>query len=179
MTTQPESDVVDRIIDEWHSVRPDVDASSIGVFGRLSRLQPLQRAATAELHEQHGLTVAAFDVLASLRRGGPPFRKTVGELAASSLLTSSAVTLRLDNLERDGLVRRVRTGNDRRQVFAELTEEGLARIDAIFEEHIALERQMLGLLDDGEQAELARLLRKLSLSLRAGVGDRQPEEPGR
>lgn len=175
-TGETESDVVDRIIDEWRAERPDVDASSIGVFGRINRLQPLQRVATAALHERHGLSVAAFDVLAGLRRSGSPFRRTVGELAASSLLTSSAVTLRLDNLERDGLVRRVRAGSDRRQVFAELTKEGLARIDAIFEEHIALERRMLRLLDQAEQAELARLLRKLSLSVRAEAPE-CPESP--
>lgn len=161
-----EVDGVDRIIGEWRQERPDVDASSIGVFGRISRLQPLQRAATAHLHERHGLSVAAFDVLASLRRSGAPFRKTVGELAASSLLTSSAVTLRLDNLERDGLVRRVRTGTDRRQVHAELTEQGRERIDAIFDEHIGLEQRMLAGLTSKEQADLARLLRKLSASVR-------------
>jgi len=160
-------DNVDRIIGEWHRERPDVDASSIGVFGRISRLQSLQRAATAHLHERHGLSIAAFDVLASLRRSGAPFRKTVGELAASSLLTSSAVTLRLDNLERDGLVRRVRTGTDRRQVHAELTEQGRARIDAIFDEHIGLEQRMAAGLTAKERSELARLLRKLSVSVRA------------
>lgn len=159
-------DGVDRIIDEWRRERPDVDTSSIGVFGRINRLQPLQRAATAHLHERHGLSIAAFDVLASLRRSGAPFRKTVGELAASSLLTSSAVTLRLDNLERDGLVRRVRTGTDRRQVHAELTAKGRERIDAIFDEHIGLEQRMLAALEPDEQAELARLLRKLSASVR-------------
>ncbi|WP_018156788.1 MarR family winged helix-turn-helix transcriptional regulator [Demetria terragena] len=159
-------DEVDRIISEWHIERPEVDASSIGVFGRINRLQPLQRAATAHLHERHGLSVAAFDVLASLRRSGKPYRKTVGELAASSLLTSSAVTLRLDNLERDGLVRRVRTDGDRRQVHAELTDEGRDRIDAIFEEHIALEQRMMAELTSREQAELARLLHKLADSVR-------------
>lgn len=169
-------DVVDAIVAEWRAERPDVDASTIGVFGRISRIQLMQRAVTARLHAEHGLTVAAFDVLASLRRGGPPFQKTVGELAASSLLTSSAVTLRLDNLERDGLVRRVRAGRDRRQVFAELTDEGRERIDAIFEAHIGLEQQMIRLLDPDEQAELARLLRKLSSSLRSEVPD-LPEAP--
>ncbi|KQY64625.1 MULTISPECIES: MarR family winged helix-turn-helix transcriptional regulator [unclassified Nocardioides] len=164
-------DEVDLIIAEWRDERPDVDAASIGVFGRVSRLLPLQRAAAAHLHREHGLSVAAFDVLASLRRSGSPFRKTVGELAASSLLTSSAVTLRLDNLERDGLVRRVRTGGDRRQVFAELTEDGLRRIDAIFDEHIALERRLLRQLDPTEQAELSRLLRKLSFSVRDEAPD--------
>ncbi|TNM36540.1 MarR family transcriptional regulator [Nocardioides albidus] len=160
-------DGVERIIEEWRRERPDIDASSIGVFGRINRLQPLQRAATAHLHERHGLSVAAFDVLASLRRSGAPFRKTVGELAASSLLTSSAVTLRLDNLERDGLVRRVRTGTDRRQVHAELTEQGRERIDAIFEEHIGLEQRMMAALTATEQAELAGLLHKLTASVRA------------
>lgn len=169
-------DVVDRIIDEWRVERPDIDVSSIGIFGRVSRLQPLQRGVVADLHARHGLGTAAFDVLASLRRGGAPYRKTVGELAASSVLTSSAVTLRLDNLERDGLVRRIRSGGDRRQVYAELTEEGLARIDAIFEEHITLERQMLKLLDADEQAQLARLLRKLTASVRAETSASMPAE---
>lgn len=168
-------DGVDRIIGEWRRERPDVDASSIGVFGRINRLQPLQRAATAHLHEHHGLSIAAFDVLASLRRSGAPFRKTVGELAASSLLTSSAVTLRLDNLERDGLIRRVRTGADRRQVHAELTEKGRERIDAIFDEHISLERRMLAGLEPDEQAELARLLRKLSASVRTETARNEAE----
>lgn len=166
-------DEVDGIVAEWKAERPDVDASSIGVFGRISRLLLTQRAATAHLHREHGLSVAAFDVLASLRRGGAPYRKTVGELAASSLLTSSAVTLRLDNLERDGLVQRVRTNDDRRQVYAELTDEGFRRIDAIFEEHIALERSLMHLLDEQEQAHLARLLRKLSHSVRTEVAIRE------
>lgn len=167
-------DEVDRIVTEWNEQRPDVDASSIGVFGRISRLLPLQRAVAVQLHRRHGLSVAAFDVLASLRRGGPPYRKTVGELAASSLLTSSAVTLRLDNLERDGLVCRIRSGSDRRQVYAELTEDGLRRIDAIFDEHIALEQRMLSGLAPDERATLAALLRKLARSVRkeGAVADR-------
>lgn len=168
-------DLVDGIIEEWRTERPDIDASSIGVFGRISRLQPLQRATLAALHEKHGLNPAAFDVLASLRRSGPPFRKTVGELAASSLLTSSAVTLRLDNLERDGLVRRIRTDADRRQVFAQLTEEGRDRIDAIFEEHIALEQRMMRDLDSQDRAELARLLRILARSVATEGPDPAPE----
>lgn len=173
------ADEVDAIVAEWRAERPDIDASSIGVFGRISRIQLMQRAVTASLHAEHGLTVAAFDVLASLRRSGPPFQKTVGELAASSLLTSSAVTLRLDNLEREGLVRRVRTGSDRRQVFAELTEEGRKRIDAIFEAHIDLEQQMMRLLDANEQSELARLLRKLAVSVRFEAAGQEAALPER
>lgn len=164
-------DEVDLIIGEWAVQRPDMDATSIGVFGRLSRLLPLVRAATARLHREHGLSPAAFDVLAGLRRGGPPFRRTVGELAASSLLTSSAVTLRLDKLERDGLVRRVRTGADRRQVYAELTPQGRSRIDAIFEEHIALEQRMLESLGPRATAQLTTLLRELTASVRAVGAD--------
>lgn len=159
------ADEVDRIVEQWGKERPDVDAASIGVFGRISRLQLMQRAVTAQLHEQHGLNVAAFDVLACLRRSGAPYRQTVGELAASSLLTSSAVTLRVDRLERDGLVRRVRSGEDRRQVYAELTEAGQECIDAIFEEHIALEQRMLRDLGTDDRAELAELLRKLVASV--------------
>lgn len=164
-------DEVDAIVEEWRAERPDMDPTSIGVFGRISRLQQIQHTVTSRLHSEHGLNPASFDVLASLRRSGKPYRKTVGDLAASSLLTSSAVTLRLDNLERDGLVRRVRSGSDRRQVYAELTESGRERIDAIFEDHITAENQALHLLDPDELTELVRLLRKLGRSMRDPATD--------
>ncbi len=160
-----EPDEVDAVVASWTAARPDVDPASIGVFGRVARLDLMRRAAVRRLHEEHGITTAAFDLLSQLRRAGAPYRRTTGELAEATLLTSAATTLRIDRLEAEGLVRRVRSAEDRRVVSAELTPAGLARIDAVYEEHIALEDRLLAGLDAGERAQLADLLRALTHSV--------------
>ncbi len=164
---QREADEVDAVVESWAAVRPDVDPASIGVFGRIARLDLMRRAAVRRLHDRHGITTAAFDLLSQLRRAAPTHRRTTGELAEATLLTSAATTLRIDRLEAEGLVRRVRSADDRRVVYAELTPAGLARIDAVYEEHIALEDQLLAGLPAGERAQLADLLRALGHSVAA------------
>jgi DNA-binding MarR family transcriptional regulator len=167
------ADEVDAVIAQWAGERPDVDPASIGIFGRLARVHLVEQSVVRRLHERHGLTPAAFDVLSSLRRSGSPYRRTTGELAESSLLTSAAMTFRIDKLATEGLVTRVRSPEDRRVVYAELTAAGLEKIDAVYEEHIALENAMLGGLNLPERQHLAELLRRLSRSV-AGVGQSPP-----
>jgi DNA-binding MarR family transcriptional regulator len=164
------ADEVDEVVDRWAAVRPDVDPASIGVFGRIARLDLMRRAAVRRLHNRHGINSAAFDLLSQLRRADPPHRRTTGELAEATLLTSAATTLRIDRLEADGLVRRVRSDEDRRVVYAELTPAGLARIDALYEEHVALENRLLAGLAVDERMQLADLLRTLTHSV-ADAGD--------
>nr|WP_272919197.1 MarR family transcriptional regulator [Streptomyces sp. SID8352] len=118
------------------------------------------------MYDRHSINQSVFEVLASLRRMGPPYRKTARELANSSLLTSGGMTMRLDRMERDGLIRRIRSTEDRRSVYAELTPAGFALIDRIIDDHLEREREMLASLDEGEQEQLARLLRKLETRLR-------------
>lgn len=170
VTPEVPRDAVDDIVDQWAAMRPEVDASSIGVFGRVTRVYLTQRYLQRTLHDRHGLTPAVFDVLSNLRRSGPPHRNTAGALAESSLLTSGGITFRIDKMESDGLVRRVRSDEDRRVVYAELTEAGLKKIDEVFEDYIALEEQMLGALTSDERATLAALLRKLAYSVTEASG---------
>lgn len=167
-------DVVDGIVDRWSRERPDIDATSIGVFGRITRLHLVEQSVVRRLHERHGLTPAAFDVLSNLRRSGAPYRLTTGELAESSLLTSAGMTFRIDKLEAEGLVHRVRSPDDRRVVYAELTPLGLRTIDAVYEEHIALENEMLAGLSPREREQLAGLLRALAASVGRVSGERPP-----
>jgi DNA-binding MarR family transcriptional regulator len=158
-------DVVDAVVEQWVRERADIDPASIGIFGRVARVHQLECSIVRDLHDSHGLTLAAFDVLSNLRRAGPPHRKTAGELAESSMLTSGGVTFRIDKLESEGLVRRVRSTDDRRVVYAELTDAGRKKIDAVYEEHIALENDMLARLTAQEREQLVALLRKLSYSV--------------
>ncbi|MEU9025726.1 MarR family transcriptional regulator [Actinomadura sp. NPDC048394] len=160
-------DAVDMIIDQWHRERPDVDVSALSVFGRLHRGYQRYTMLLNEVFERHGITMAAFDVLATLRRSGPPYRRSAGELAGISLVSTGGVTLRLDRLEKAGLITRERDPEDRRVVYARLTPLGMDVTDQVVEEHFANERRMLSGLTETERKQLARLLGRLERSLEA------------
>ncbi|MGJ3191566.1 MULTISPECIES: MarR family winged helix-turn-helix transcriptional regulator [Paenarthrobacter] len=159
------SDAVDSILEDWARERPELDAGTIGVFGRLARIIIKQRVIENSVFEKYGLTLASFDVLANLRRSGEPHRKTAGELASSSMLTTGGITFRLDRMEEQNLIERVRTRTDRRVVYAQLTSHGKEVIDSIFAEHLATQRQMLEGLSSKEVNQLSTLLRKVSASI--------------
>jgi DNA-binding MarR family transcriptional regulator len=158
-------DPVDAIVEQWRRERPDLDPSPIALFGRVHRVFLRYQTALTRVFDGFGLNMASFDVLASLRRGGAPYRKSGIELAADSLLSSAGVTLRLDRLEQAGLVERHRDTSDRRVVHSQLTDAGLQVIEDAIAGHLANEQRMLAGLTAEERLELARLLGKLEASL--------------
>ncbi|MEV7403867.1 MarR family transcriptional regulator [Streptomyces sp. NPDC091267] len=160
-------DAVASIVEDWRRERPELDTAPLEVFGRLHRAFLRYSAAISRPVERKGLSMAGFDVLTALRRAGAPFRRTAGELADSGLISSAGVTLRIDRLEKDGLIRRERDPEDRRVVHSRLTDEGLSVIDELFSEHLDNERQMLAGLSPAECRQLARLLEKLERSVLA------------
>lgn len=164
--TGPSEDEVDRILAQWRKERPDLDPSPMGVFGRLARISIARQSLLTKFMAEYDLSPAGFDVLANLRRSGPPHRKTPSELATSSLLSSGGITFRLDRLEAAGLIRRVPSPDDRRVMYAELTPEGLALIDELIESHLERDHELLADFSDEERRTLARLLSKLEASLR-------------
>lgn len=163
-------DAVAGAVAQWHRERPELDASPMLIFGRIARIFALQRSAQASVHRPFGLSHAAFDMLANLRRSGAPHRKTATSLARSSLISTGGATFRMDGLEEAGLIRRVRDPADRRVVYAELTEEGRTVIDRAIERHLQLFDALLGDLAPDERAELVRLLAKLEASVAAHQG---------
>lgn len=155
-----EPDHVARILAQWARERPDLDVSPLGVIGRLHRLADVLHARLRPVFAADGLTDGDFDVLASLRRAGAPYELTPGDLAATTMVTSGAVTKRVDRLERDGLVaRRVAAGDARSRVVS-LTEQGLELVEGLVERHVANEHRLVEGLTGPERAELARLLEK-------------------
>src|SRR3954447_6998654 len=158
-------DDVDDILDQWRAVRPELDPAPIGIVGRISRLARELEIRLEPVYRQHGLEPGWHDVLATLRRGGPPFRMRPTDLTSALMLTSSGTTKRLDRLEQAGLIAREPDPADRRGVLIRLTGEGRALIDAATEAHLANERRLLGALTEAEQRRLADLLRKLRLGL--------------
>jgi DNA-binding MarR family transcriptional regulator len=158
-------DGVDRIIEQWRRERPDLDPSPIGVIGRISRLARQLEQELEVVYRAHGLEPGWHDVLATLRRQGPPYRVRPSEFTKSLMLTSSGTTKRLDRLERAGLVRREPDPTDRRAVAITLTPKGRELIDAVMADHLANERRLLSGLSAADRRQLGDLLRALQLSL--------------
>ncbi len=161
----PARDGVDDILDQWRRERPELDPTPIGVVGRISRLAREIEQRLEAVYREHGLEPGWHDVLATLRRSGPPFRLRPTDLTTALMLTSSGTTKRLDRLERAGLVERTADPHDRRAITISLTTEGRALIDRVTKAHLANERNLLRSLSDTEQQRLADLLRTLQLGL--------------
>lgn len=158
-------DHVGRIMAQWHRERPDLDVSPQGVIGRLHRLAQRLTEELVAVYGEYGLGEGEFDVLATLRRAGAPYELAPGELARTTMVSSGAVTKRVDRCVEQGWVtRRVSDGDQRGRVIA-LTPAGLEVIDAAFTAHMANEHRLVGLLDELERSRLAHLLEKWGRAL--------------
>ncbi|KRC66717.1 hypothetical protein ASE12_19255 [Aeromicrobium sp. Root236] len=161
-------DHVDAIVAQWERERPDLDSSPLHVIGRISRLADTVDELLRPVFAARGLGDGDFDVLATLRRSGAPYELTPGELGASTMVTSGAVTKRVDRLERAGFVERRVDTSDARGRRIRLTQQGIAMIDEAYTVHMANEARMLAGLTAEERADLVRLLRRLAESFAAG-----------
>jgi DNA-binding MarR family transcriptional regulator len=159
------SDAVDQILDQWARERPDVDAWPMGIIGRITRLSRLVDRELKNFFAGHGLERWEFDVLATLRRSGAPYELTAGALNRAAMVTSGAITNRIDRLAAKDLVERVPDEEDRRSVRVRLTERGQALVDEVTGLHVANEARLLASLTPDERRQLAGLLRGLLESL--------------
>lgn len=157
-------DDVDGILDQWAAERPDLDVSPMGVVGRISRLSRTFARSVGATLARHGLQPDEFDVLATLRRSGAPYRLTPTQLRGSMMITSATVTHRLDKLEQRGLVARRPDPSDRRGLLVGLTDEGRELVDRALDDHVANEHDLLAGLTPRDRELLADLLRRLAVS---------------
>jgi DNA-binding MarR family transcriptional regulator len=165
-------DRVARIQEEWHRERPDLDVSPQGVIGRLHRIAAHLTTELTEVYARFGLGEGEFDVLATLRRTGAPFERAPSELAAHTMVTTGAMTKRIDRLEAAGLVtRRAATGDGRRRVVA-LTAAGVDLIDEAFTAHMSNEAELLSELPADDRRQLERILAAWLDRIEPGPGDR-------
>jgi len=154
-------DQVDRIVEQWARERPDLDTTAMAVFGRIFRLARLGGDEVEQVYGRFGIGRPEFDVLATLRRSGPPYALSPGALAASMMISSGGTTARLDRLERGGLVRRSPDPHDRRALLVELTDRGRALVDDAVAAGLQRQQELLALLPPRKQAQLTALLRDL------------------
>jgi DNA-binding MarR family transcriptional regulator len=149
-------DAVDAIVEQWRRERPDLDPSPMEILGRVVRAGRLTEERQRATFARHGLTGSDFDLLATLRRSGRPFRLTPTALRRSAMVSSGGMTKRIDRLERLGFVARSPDASDRRGVLVELTPAALQLIDEVVVDHLENEERMLAPLAHGSPRRCAR-----------------------
>lgn len=162
---QPSDDHVDTVVAQWGRERPGLDVSGMDLISRVTRLSHLLRTRLNAVFAEHDLESWEFDVLATLLRNGPPYKLTPGQLIDSMMLTSGAMTNRLQRLERRGLITRTKSPDDGRSVVVSLTESGSKVVDAALTDHAANESALVAGLAPDQQAQLIDLLRTFTRSL--------------
>jgi MarR family 2-MHQ and catechol resistance regulon transcriptional repressor len=118
---------------------------------------------TARIHKHlasSGLTLSQFAVLEALYHLGPLYQREIGQ---KLLRSSGNITMVIDNLEKQGYVRRERKKEDRRFMMVRLTDEGFELISNVFPPHAAVIAREMGVLSTREQETLAQLCKKLGL----------------
>ncbi|MFE2702490.1 MarR family winged helix-turn-helix transcriptional regulator [Streptomyces mirabilis] len=154
-------DPVDAIIEQWATVRPDLDTAAMEVFGRVFRLARTMGDRMEKAYAPYGISRGEFDVLATLRRSDAPYTLSPRQLSATLMLTTGGMTGRLDKLERAGLLRRSPDPHDRRGLQVTLTDKGLRLIDEAVGAGLAVQSEALAHLDEEQAGQLAALLREL------------------
>ncbi|MFI6600914.1 MarR family winged helix-turn-helix transcriptional regulator [Nonomuraea sp. NPDC050536] len=152
-------DAIDVILAQWRRERPDLDLEAMGVFARLARAARLVEDAVDEVFTRHGLRQGEFDVLAALRRSGPPYTLIPSELSEVLMMSRAGMTNRLDRLEAAGLVSRALDPADRRSFRVTLTEDGLRVIDAALADHATNLARLASRLSPTDTTTLDALLR--------------------
>lgn len=155
-------DRVERTVEEWRAIREDLDVAPAEVILRILLLGRSLEQRIARTLEPFGLQVWEFDVLATLRRQGSPYRLSSSALARSVVMTCSGMTHRVTRLAERGYVRRVACAEDRRSVFVELTEAGLACVDRAAECRARDGAALTAVLSDTERSQLLDMLRRLN-----------------
>ena len=142
-----------------------MDVSALGVVVRIQMLAKLLKQRTTRALKDHDLKHWEYDVLSVLRRQGTPFELPSTEIADAALLTTGAMTTRIDGLEKRGLVSRRKNIEDGRSVLVRLTRRGREVVDRAIEARLEEARQVLADIPPSEQRQMAESLRDLFVSL--------------
>lgn len=164
----PSPDQVDEITEAWRRERPATPVESIQVITRITRLAKLFADDRRRTLSQLGIDSATLDLLATLRRAGPPYQLSPGQLAQRALVSAGAVSQRVTRAQRSGLVTRQPAGGDGRGVLVTLTAAGHALVERTVDELLRHEETLLAPLTAPQRKQLAATLRALLTQLSAG-----------
>ena len=156
------NDQVDLILQQWKNTKPELDCSDMGVVGRLGRVNDKWKQQVNTVFNEQKMSGIEFDILATLRRSQIPLTPT--ELYKTLMLSSGAMSTRIENLVQRGLIERISSEQDRRSCKVMLTTEGITVIDIALEAHLGNMNGMLEILNKDEKLQLASLLKKILLA---------------
>ena len=154
-----EKDHIDEVQSDWSLQRPDLDPEPMGVVLRIQALAKILGEQTTARLQKFDLQWWQYDVLSTLRRQGDPFVMAATNLADSTMLTSGAMTNRIDRLEAENLVRRIKDKNDGRRVLVQLTKKGIRLIEDATEARFESAMDALENLSKSQRESLSNLLR--------------------
>jgi DNA-binding MarR family transcriptional regulator len=152
-------DEVEHLVAGWRRALPGVDVSPLEVLSRVTRLAHHLERQRSVVFARHDLETWTFDVLSALRRAGPPYELSPGQLLAQTLVTSGTMTNRLNHLEQRGFVRRRPDLRDARSIRVRLTPGGRRKVDSALKDLVVREDALLGRLDEDRRSVLASLLK--------------------
>jgi len=152
---------LDHIVAQWRRERPDIDPSPMAVCGSVWRASERVRQGVLTNLADTGLDFPGFDVLMTLRRQGKGSALSPSALAKEMMLSTSAMTSRLDRLEKRGLIERQSDPNDRRGLKIVLTDAGFTLADDLVVSHVQTEERLLSALSEKEREQLRGLLAKV------------------
>ena len=162
--TDEAQDGVDMRRAQWSAELPDLDTRGMAILGRMRLITLSLRPPIEAIFRKHGLDSGEFDVIATLRRSGPPYCLRPTELYRWLMISSGGLTARLNKLEQAGLVTRLPDPDDARSMLVQLTSAGADLTERAFREDMAFESKVLEALTPEEAGTLETLLRKLALS---------------
>lgn len=137
-----------------------MNVAPMGTLGRIKRLHQSLMRGMEKTWAAYGLNDSSFDVLATLRREGAPYALSPSDLMASTMVTSGTMTHRLQQLEKAGLIERVKNPADGRGFLISLSEKGLALIDEAVAAHVATQAELVSSLSDEQCVQLDELLKQ-------------------
>lgn len=158
-------DHVDKIVAQWAKERPDLNTAPMALLGRLLRASTRCSQVTGKTFAKFGLNPAAFDVLATLRRAGAPYRLSPGALMDMTMVTSGTMTNRIDQLVKAGFVERIKNPEDGRGFLVALTDKGFQLIDEAVTAHTQTQARLVGAMPEEDQAALTALLKNFLAGL--------------
>lgn len=157
-------DNIDELKDDWKTQRPELNSEPMGIVLRIQSLAKMLGTQTSERLENFDLQWWQYDVLSALRRRGKPYVLAASELAQEAMLTSGAMTNRIDRLEEAGLIKRERDKSDGRRVLVILTGRGRKLIDSATEARFEVATSAMRGLDIEQRQQLGDLLRHLMIA---------------
>ena len=161
-------DIVNQLLHQWAVEHPELDTSALGVVVRIQMLaKHLQRRSTRAL-AIHGLKHWEYDVLSVLRRQGEPFEMPATDIAKESMLTTGAMTTRIDGLEQRGLLRRKKNRKDGRSVLVRLSAKGRRLVDDAIDTRLRDADEALVAMSASEMQQVASALQKLAQQINPG-----------